>query len=401
MKTKSFSIINFSLSIALVLLLTACDGMKTELDITSVAFPPKLSVTAMLDGGEGSLSIAFTEGRALADYAKPFPDNHIIIRNGEIRLYEDGNLIWNQQGPFDMSVGRHSYKMEGWEYESWEYRNGYVHIEYGIVTHAGSEYRLEVEVDGYETAVSTVIMPDVSAVTASIDASSEVMKDKINFISSLSENMWNNWDIFWPLTVQITDSDPNERKYYALDISMTTDSYRDGVYVNTYDERHGIGVTELSKLQDNPDVEAGELLINVDPANMYYFTMLLQSNVTFSRENNTLNYYIGRRQQSYYPSCSEELPSDVSPSSLIMVTSYNKYSLRVKRITTETFRYYRSLTLQNAGMEFFSEPVTVVGNIEKGYGCFSVINSVNIPLIEIEDCHYFISGYLDNYDGKR
>ena len=358
MKTKSFSIL-------LVLLLVACDGMKTELDITSVAFPPKLSVTAILDGREGSFGIAFTEGRALADYSKPLPDNREIIRNGEIRLYENGNLIWNKQGPFDMSVGVQFHELE-WGM-SFEHRNGYVHIEYGIVTSAGSEYRLEVEVDGYETVVSTAIMPDEPAVAASVDVSSEVMKDKVKWISSLNESARNYGYAFWPLTVQITDANPGERKYYALDVSMKTDEYYDGVYEKTFDERYGIGASELSKLQDNPDVEAEELLINVDPADLYYFSMLLQSNVTFSRGNNILNYYVGRKQQYYYPSCSDDLPDGILPHQVVKVTSHEQYSLRVKRITTETFRYYRSLTLQDAGIGFFSEPVTVVGNIEKGY----------------------------------
>ena len=193
--------------------------------------------------------------------------------------------------------------------------------------------------------------------------------------------------VYWPLTVQFTDPDPDRRKYFALNIDMKTDRYFDGVYSQTFDERRGIGVAELSKLQDNPDVEAEDLLMNTDPVGLYYFGMLLQSNLTFSRGMNTLNYYMSDESRYTYYECSDGNPAENDPN-YIRVSNHHTYYLRVKRITTETFKYYRSLTLQRAGMGFFSEPVTVVGNIEKGYGCFSAVNSVSIPLLELEECRY-------------
>ena len=389
MKTRIFKFLN----LGIILFFSSCD-MKTELDVTSIAFPPKLSVTAILDGGNGSFSITFTEGRALADYAKPFPDNREIIRNGEIRLYEDGILIWSKQGTFDMSVRSIvDYWGEILELPS---INGYCYIEHGMATRAGSTYRLEIEVEGYETAAATAIMPDAPLVTASADISSTVMKDKINNIRSLNEHTaWNAryTNSYWPVTVQFTDPNPDERKYFALDICKKTDDCHEGVHLLTVDDRHPIGAAELSKLQDNPEVEAEEMLMDTDAADLYYFMLLLQSNVTFSRGNNILNYYMGDERPPY--DCSDAILSDPIPD-WIWVTSHEKYSLRVKRITSETFRYYRSLTLQNAGMGFFTEPVTVVGNIEKGYGCFSVINSVIIPLLEYETCYYRAEEYYGN-----
>jgi len=372
----------------LFFLFAACDGMKTELDINSIAFPPKLSVTAILDHEESTFSIAFSEGRALADYAKPFPDNREIIRNGEIRLYEDDLLILSQQGPFDLSK---IYEEEEFEHGGLyiHNQNGYAYFEEGIVTRAGSKYRLEVAVEGYETVVSTATMPNAPAVTASMDISAAVEKDKIKDISSLNEN---NFSLgmrsysYWPLTVQFTDTDPNERKYYVLDIFSEAYEYRDGTDKMVFIGRRGIGVTELSKLQDNPDVEAGELMLDIDPVDLYYFSMLTQSNVTFSRGDNVLNYFVGRMRH-YYHLCSDNLPSELLPN-YVQTTTHDKYSLRVRSITTETFRYYRSLALQYAGMGFFGEPVTVVGNMDKGYGCFSVINSVKIPLAEKEECYW-------------
>ena len=379
----SFSILNFQFSIIFVLLLAACDGMKTELDITSIAFPPKLSVTAILDGGEGSLSITFTEGRALADYSKPFISNREIIRDGEIRLYENGKLIWSKSGPFDMSVWEYSYWWEGVEHQ---HQNGYAHLEKGILTRAGSEYRLEVDVEGYETAVSTAVMPDAPTVSASVDTSEIIQKEKIHNLSTLTNYGWCcDEGGQWPLTVQFTDLNPDQRKYFALDINHIRDEYRDGVLFDTLEEVRAIGVAELSKLQDNPEVETQGSVMDTDPADLYYFMMLLQSNLTFTKGNNTLNYYMGYVWT--FNDCSDNNPRANDPN-YIRVSEYHSLSLRVKSITTETFKYYRSLVLQSTGVGFFTEPVTVVGNIEKAYGCFSIINSVSIPLVELESCYY-------------
>ena len=366
----------------LIFLFAACDGMKTELDVDSIAFPPKLSVTAILDNEEGTFSIAFSEGRALADYAKPFLDNREITRDGEIRLYEDDRLIWSQQGPFDMSMNNEQGLLDD---GNWYYfiQNGYAHVEYGIVSCTGSEYRLEVEVEGYETVVSTATMPDAPVVTAKVDASTDIEKNNVHTIYSLNSFSWYGNYVFWPLTVHFTDLDLNERKYYAMDIAIKTDEYLDGVIENTLESHVGIGVSELSKLQDNPDVETEGVLIDTNPPDLYLFTMLLQSNVTFSRGENVLNYFAGR-PQNFNISCSDY---DLS-SNYVQITFREYYSLRVKRITIETFKYYRSLSLQSAGMGFLGEPVTVTGNMNKGYGCFSVINSVKIPLAELEGCFW-------------
>ena len=378
-----------------MLLFAACDSMKTELDITSMAFPPKLSVTAILDHGSSSFSIALMEGRALADYAKPFPDNMEIIRNGEIRLYEDGRLIWNRYGPFDMTVKSGSYH---WFDNTWEQKpkNGYRHIEHGIATRAGSEYRLEVEVEGYETAIATSVMPSAPDVSVSINTDEALIRNfrNVHHITSLNVSGWGSGYSYaagyCPFSVQFSEADANERKYFALEIHISTDEYYDDVFKETTVDRSTVGVSELTKLQDNPDVEALESLMDPDPVDLYRFAMLIQSNLTFSNGNNVLNFYADNDGRGNH--CDDEQPYINNP-------FYAKFSfkraltLRVIRITTETFKYYRSLTLQSRGMDFFSEPVTVTGNIKNGYGGFSACNSVSIPLMEYEGCYYQHVGY--------
>ena len=74
--------------------------MKKELDIELIGFQPKLSVTSILNGGSGIFDIRLMEGTSLAE--RYYRDIEIIC-NGEIRLYEDGELILSIPGPFDMS----------------------------------------------------------------------------------------------------------------------------------------------------------------------------------------------------------------------------------------------------------------------------------------------------------
>jgi hypothetical protein len=274
-------------------------------------------------------------------------------------------------------------------------QNGYHHTEYGIVTRAGSEYRLEVEVEGYDTAVSTAVMPAAPDVSASMDTDAAAMKKFSNVHCFWSMNEWNNGvgyydDLYYPVSVRFAENDPNERKYFALEIYVNQDEYHDGVHQESSGGRRGIGVSELSKLQDNPDMEVHGLMIGSDPTDLYLFTMLLQSNLSFSKGNNVLNYYAEHAWM--HNDCPDDPYYTDNPNFVKIISRYT-YTLRVKRITTETFRYYRSLTLQNSGMGFFSEPVTIVGNIKNGYGGFSVFNSVSFKLMEGESCYYQNAGY--------
>jgi hypothetical protein len=371
MKTQSFSIFNIQYTILLLFFLVSCENMKIELDVTSISFPPKLSVTAILDGGDNSLLISFSEGRALSDYAEPLPNDRVIIREGEIRLFEDNQLIWSKPGPFDMSVSG-----ESWAYQT---QNGYYHVEQGIATRAGSTYRLEVQVEGYPVAVSTSVMPAPPDVSASIDAN--VTVEKWKFYETSSYVYWDMEGIggqYNPLSVHFVETSPDVRKYFALELYVKTDRYLQDVYLDTSHDRHWIGVSDLTKLQDNPDVEASDLLLDTYPKDLYVFAVLLQSNLTFSKGNNIFNYFAP--DVLYWLSdcwCSSHHPK---------VTLQNTLTLRVKQLTAASFRFYRSLRLQDSELGFFTEPVNVVGNIENGYGSFAVLNSVSIPLMEYESC---------------
>jgi hypothetical protein len=58
----------------------------------------------------------------------------------------------------------------------------------------------------------------------------------------------------------------------------------------------------------------------------------------------------------------------------------------VSHLSTATFEHYRSLVLQSNGVGFFSEPVSIAGNIENGYGCFTAINTERTTVAKHEFC---------------
>jgi hypothetical protein len=262
-----------------------------------------------------------------------------------------------------------SYESEhGWE--TYSPTKGYRFEAEGIATRPGSSYRLEVEADGYKMITSTSIMPYPPDVSASINTNVAVKKQNVKEYRSLEGWTYGGMSghdyLFCPVSLQWGERNAG-RNYYALEMyhekvtieGTPDDWYKDGI-VNA-----GVFVDDLSLLQDNPEVEIFENQdmpgIDTDsgsaPVDMYYFPILLMSDLYFTHDNVSFTLFQYQRL--------------IKESSL---------TLRVRRITKATFIYYRSLALQSTGMGFFSEPVAITGNVENGYGAFNVFNAVDIEL---------------------
>ena len=347
---------NFACILVALMMITGCDGMKTEIDIDAASFPPKLCVTAILDGGSDHLSIVISEGRALADYKEPFMPPRENKRNGEIRLYEDDRLILSESGVFNLASA-HVYDPN---VEDFCYDTGIGHrFNTSVATHPGSAYRLEVEVEGYKTAISTSMMPPLPDVSATIDTTVTVYKDKIKIFKSIEgENFGiSGWEMpFWTISLQWGERAAG-RNYYGLQFyektSFDGSSYTMTSYGN-YDRI--VYVSDLSKLQDNPEVEwfeIQEIWMDKESMNfdMYGFRLLLMSDMSFLKENASLTLYKLQSDKFwglYYPSEN---------------VYHKRLFLRVRHITKASFRYYRSLLIQSEGIGFFTEPVNIEGNI--------------------------------------
>ena len=378
-------------------LLTACDSdLKTEYNINTISFPPKLAVSATLDGGSGIFKLLLSEGNSLADYAEPRSENKNIIRDGEIRLFEDNQLIFSEPGPFDLSfVGYHVIIDENGQSPI---RYGYRYEKSGISTRPGSVYRLEIEVDGYKTVTSSMTMPVVPVVVASMDTAVQVRM----MITPQGDNLlpqYRKWDIhpgydgkgFWPVSVHLTDPDPNERNYFVLEIYRRYNCINCNEFMNINiipdHTESEIYVSDISILQDNPNIEAFEGGVKeTNHAALYQFYPLYMSDIIFPGKSASLTFYspVERTTSDQW----WDNPYYTEPHVFVKILFHHTTILHIRHISAETFKYYRGQLLQNAGFGYYTEPVTIAGNVENGYGSFAVYNTTSIQLLEWESYEY-------------
>ena len=354
-----------------LIFLYSCE-LKKDLDIELVKFPPKLSITAILDHEQQWLDISLMEGHSLANYAYSYTFDKENIRYGEIRLFEDGILIRSISGEFDMSSDFRTR------------RNGYRHIATGIITKPGSVYRLEADVMGYPMATSTAVMPVAPVITASMDTSVQAVKKKIREIYALGNGLWYEklTDRYWPVTLHVTDPEPGVVNYFALDI-LKHESYFTGNTQTRYTSYNwGVGVSDVSVLLET-DME--ELLVGTESFDLYLFSMLMMNDLSFSGQNSLPSFY-ARVAEIPNDQMNDDSHFEDDPN-IEKITTHHRLSLRVTHLPPEVFRYYRSL-IRNQSQNFFREPVSIASNIENGYGVFSVLNSARVTLHEWDTYEY-------------
>jgi len=345
--------------------------MVKDLDYDFLTFPPKLSVTAILNGGSGIIDIRLMEGISLAE---TYWWNSVNIRNGEIRLYEDDKLIFSISGPFDMSK-EITDVFDGW---TWG-KNGYRYVIDGINTRQGSIYRLEADVEGYPMAVSTSTMPAAPVISASMDTSVQVIKKKVREISAAGyflSQMNLSWgpypEKYWPFSVQVDV--PGVNNYFVLDVIK---------YDGMQGKFFGIAGSDASILLE---YGVDEFLLTGENVDLYLFSLLMTNDFSFSGKDATRNFFVAvpeiSNNQEYDDSYLNDHPD------IEKITTHHSLVLRVRNITPATYRYYRSMLLQLKEDRFTEQPTTVVGNIEGGYGSFAVYNTTSIPLLEWETYEY-------------
>ena len=225
-KLKSLLII-----IQLLFFFVACDdffSLRKDLDIELLSLPPKLSVIAILhesfgQPGQSVFDIRVMESFSLAEIKEQDNTKKDIIRNGEIRLYEDGELILSLPGPLDMSTNLTNFG-PGWKFG----QNGFRYYTGGINTRTGSEYRLEVEVEGFPMAVSTAVMPVAPVISASMDTAMQVVRQNVKEIGVAGywlNQLYPLWyydnfpEKYWPFSMKVDV--PDENNYFALDLYKT------------------------------------------------------------------------------------------------------------------------------------------------------------------------------------
>lgn len=350
--------------------LAGCENMIQEIDIAPSNFPPKLAVSATIDTDSGTFNLTFTEARSLGSYKKWRSENSTIIRKGTVSLYEDDNPTpiyrivdgGNGQG-FDMSLR--------------SYESGFSVEKKGLVLKAGSAYRLTLEVEGYPTATSTVVMPDDPAVEdIALDTEKKIHKRYPYFIGLSGGGSYGGDMDFYPLNIRLKDNS-RDRDYYMFRLESTTVIPNDN-YV--YTETPHIATANRALIQDNPDMEANPLSIE-NFEDVYLFERMLVSDMSFANATGTIDLLL----QEWLVKASAPLPCDTASQQYEQRTSMD---ICISHLSAITYEHHRSLALQRNGVDFFTEPVSIPSNIENGFGCFAAINTIRKTIHESYTCFF-------------
>ncbi len=387
-----------------ILFFSACEDVFTkEIQVDVAGSPPKLAVTAVLD--TDSLIVSIAEGRSLVAYADWRTLNEPIVSNGIIELYEDGRQILSASNRFDISMREDS-------------TNGYRATFKGFPkTKVGSVYRLRVALDGYEAVESTAVMPEAPMVgSVEIDTAHIDRKTSRYALTSLSGGGWSKklYD-YYPISLQLTDS-PDEQDYYSFQQFVTikvigvegvADEQKDDFIRSfTANASPRTFTGNINLIRDNPDFEAEMSLFENEQYDLYGIDMMLLTDATFAGKTTDMMLYTSLEELNN-PNSVHFTSTGVAYGGGIVVTvekqkrpDYNpetdgpeiqctqRIEFVVKHVTSETFRYYRSLALLQKGIDFFTEPMNANSNLENGYGCFSVSSSIRVHLLDDKKFYY-------------
>ncbi|MDR0415610.1 MAG: DUF4249 domain-containing protein [Prevotellaceae bacterium] len=352
---------------------TGCDNLIQDIDVTLADFPPKLAVSASIDTDSGTFWLYFTEARSLSYYKMWQNERKKIIRKGTASLYEDDNPTpiyrivdgGNGQG-FDMSLRSGS-------------ESGFSVEHRGLTLKAGSSYKLTIEVEGYPTATATVVMPYPPAVEdMALDTEQKVWRRRPYIVNS-GYGYSSDDNEFYPLNLRLTDGSRNRDYYMFRAKATTTYHHHYQGYDDVYDVATWIPVAVANRalIQDNPDLEAEELPLNAEPDVFLFYRMLI-SDMSFANATGAINLLL------------PEMYAKPTPPDLCDTASQpyeqTRTEIYISHLSPVTYEHHRSLMLQRNEVSFFTEPVSIVSNIENGYGCFAAFNTVRTTVQESCSC---------------
>ena len=317
------------------LLATGCeDFLKREIEVNVADSSPKVTVTATL---EDSL---FYIHLGLSNPITSLP----TLPSGEIsealiKLYEDDTEILKITKPAPMNEDMYfDYIPES----DWKYP--FFAITDDVRVTPGKTYRLEVVVEGYPPVSSIVVAPDVVDISYAYVSQYATVSKAPNSVGVVVDGtgITGGCGEYYQLNLGINDN-PHAKDYYIIEAYDYSNQMRFGLDVAT---------SERALIQDNPDIMANQWLEETD-ITTFAFRQMILSDLTFRGTTNDLNLLLS--------ACS-------------IYSHYRKdLHISVKRINHESYHYYRTFALQQINIDFFSEPVSLISNIEGGYGCFSVI----------------------------
>lgn len=349
------------------------DMFEKTIDIDIADSTPKLSVTATLDTDSGRFALYVLEYRSMASFKNWHPAIEPIVKDGAVRLYEDDRLILSIQGPFDLSF--RTVSPVGY--------NGYRYKTTGLSLKAGSMYRLEIDMEGYSPVWSTTTMPNAPIIEATLDTTCTTYKSSVINIT----NEYTASGYYHPIELALTDkSNTTEYYYFEQKSYRHEECNQDYQYNVAFNINRYLGIDDFALIQDNPDYQAKSNDLENGVYDLYEFNHLLLSNQSFLNSSINFQLYVPSwMKANYQPMPLLDYDPDTDGPEMHLT---DRHDLIVRHITEETFRHYRNMIIQNVGIDFFTEPINIPGNIKNGLGCFSASNTKRFKLLEVESYDY-------------
>lgn len=347
--------------IGAICLFISCD-LKKDIDIDISNEPPKLAVTATLNGVDSTFFISVSKSTPVIGSKPMFDQAQEPVKNLMIRLYENDVKICEIDHATYLSL------LDNRPFESGIYIKG-------IKVTPGSMYKLDVSANNLATVTSKQkALPLPLVRSLAIDTVSLISRARFKPIILDNQSHFGTlYDVsFYPINVEMDAQASSDRYCYIAELVKEIPSTLPGQ--STWRMNLPVYVVDQLLVQSNPLYEAYRAY--GDEIEDYLFQQFVFSNQLFAGklfnfrlDLNTDEMY-DRQKQGSYP----------TPNA-----AKHKLIFSLSCISEETYRYYRAYILQTKSDIddfFFSEPVLLSTNIENGYGCFSVITGIKQTLWE-------------------
>jgi len=348
------------------------DFLKKDIQIPMADTAPKLVVTSAL---EDSLFYVYVSLSTPINSQISLSSQRIDEALIELFDGEDQILEITQRDKYPESEWGNSY-----------YINTPFALRTDIKVVPGQTYTLKVSVEGYPPVSSTVTAPS-SVLAYGAQTWLDQSVDKTENIAFVDQDYFGSCPSFVPISFRIKD-DSGEKDYYMLEAFEVANENTSiaNLYLNS--QRFLLATSDRTLVQDNPDIVADQWLSETD-INTFAFGQMIVSDLSFQGQEKAFNLLMSSCLLHYEKRNDCERLHQYYPDRVY--TIHYKLYATIRHLNEESYHYYRTFALQRIGLDFFSEPVSLISNIEGGYGCFAVCTTSKVLLAEYDVCyvHYY------------
>lgn len=365
--------------------ISGCEKLLTrtiEVNVPSEA--RKVSVTAILScyGDTGSLSLAIRQRVSLNEYERrdQFYGTE-DFRRGTVSIYQGEQVIFQKTDLYDIA------KNEPLMF-------------YGLPLHENLEYRLEVNIEGFEIATAKTVMPSAPP---KIDKASITRRD-LNLNNCYYHDGHRPYTLYggeieyFTINCLLPPSNAEQPQYYAFIASDLFTKTQHGFYTDeeTSEQVEFFRTKKDESIKDESITHTGlfsqfyifdspyyDLMVSLmdvgDPYDAFFFKDLVLDNEKLKGESQleilVEHFALWENNATHERNENRLLEKDameyIDSDSLVFES---------RRISEETYRHALSLEKQYGANMLFDEPYFIYSNIENGIGIFSAQNVERVVL---------------------